>query len=78
MKTFYQDAMGVLKEGLSLWKKYIETRQEAYERKMDKERRKCIEYAEQFIRTYYDKEVEEKDKQKYLRKRRDLFFKYNN
>lgn len=36
-----------VKEGLSLWKTFIETRQEAYNRKKDKEQEKAIGYAEE-------------------------------
>ena len=36
-----------VKEGLELWKTYIATRQQAYERKMDKRQEKAIQYAEQ-------------------------------
>ena len=36
----------VLKSGLSAWEKYIDTRQEAYERKMDKNKRKALNIAE--------------------------------
>ena len=76
MKSLPQEIVGAVKQGLSLWEKYIDTRQSSYNRSMDKRKRKAIEYGEQFIRAYYDDEVE--DKEKYLRKRRDLFFKYNN
>jgi len=38
-----------IKEGLSLWKKYIETRQGAYIRKMDKRKMKAIDAAEKYI-----------------------------
>jgi len=63
-----------VKEGLELWKTYIATRQEAYERKMDKKQRKAIEYAERFILHYYGNE-ENKDKE--LDKLQKKFFKYN-
>ena len=40
---------GAVKEGLSLWKTYIATRQEAYNRKQDKRQEKAIHTAEQMI-----------------------------
>ena len=39
----------VVKEGLSLWKTFIATRQESYNRQMDKNKRAAIDCAEQFI-----------------------------
>ncbi len=39
--------LGLLKEALAAWKTYISTRQEAYERKMDKRKMKAISYGEQ-------------------------------
>lgn len=44
--TLANQILGVLKEGLSAWKKYISTRQEAYERHMDKKQEKAIQTAE--------------------------------
>jgi len=38
--------MKVVEEGLGLWKTFIATRQEAYERKQDKNQVKAIEAAE--------------------------------
>ena len=37
----------VFEEGLSLWKIFLSTRQEAYNRKMDKRQERAIHYAEQ-------------------------------
>ena len=36
-----------IKEGLSLWKTFISTRQQAYERKKDKQQEKAIQIAEE-------------------------------
>ncbi len=38
---------GAVKEGLSLWKTFIATRQQAYERKMDKRQEKALNIAEE-------------------------------
>ena len=38
--------LALLKEGLSAWKTFIATRQEAYNRQKDKEQEKAIRYAE--------------------------------
>ena len=38
---------GAIKEGLSLWRTFIATRQEAYNRKKDKNQEKAINLAEQ-------------------------------
>lgn len=76
MTPLVKEIVGAVKQGLSLWEKYIDTRQSAYNRKMDKRKRKAIDYAEQFILAYYEDEVD--NKEKYLRRKRDLFFKYNN
>jgi len=41
--------LAVLKEGLALWKVFIATRQEAYNRQQDKNQIKAIEAAEKYI-----------------------------
>ena len=41
--------LAVVKEGLSLWKVFISTRQEAYYRQQDKKQIKAIECAEKYI-----------------------------
>ncbi len=78
MKGVTKEVIKAINQGLLLWGKWIDTRQDAYERKMDKHKRKAINYAEQFINLYYDTTVEEESKSKVLRRKRDLFFKYNN
>lgn len=64
-----------VQEGLSLWKTFIATRQQAYERKMDKRKIRAVEYGERFILCYYS---DEDAKEKKLDRYRRLFFKYNN
>ncbi len=39
--------VGLFKEALAAWKTFISTRQEAYERKMDKRKEKAIQYGEE-------------------------------
>lgn len=39
--------IGAVKEALELWKTFIATRQQAYERKMDKRQERAIQYAEE-------------------------------
>lgn len=41
--------LDVLKEGLGLWKTFIKTRQEAYNRQQDKKQVAAIEMAEKYI-----------------------------
>jgi len=41
-----EQILGVVKEGLALWKTFISTRQEAYNRQQDKKQIKAIEAAE--------------------------------
>ncbi len=38
---------GAVKEGLALWKTFLATRQEAYNRRKDKKQEKAIQYAEE-------------------------------
>lgn len=65
---------GFLNQAFSAWEKYIETRQEAYNRKQDKRMRKCIDYAEQYI--IYNSSFNKEDKE--LIKLKTKFFKLNN
>ena len=46
-----EQILGVVKEGLSLWKVFISTRQEAYNRQQDKKQVAAIESAEKYILT---------------------------
>lgn len=46
MKDYLEKILGIFTEALSAWKSYIDTRQEAYERKMDRKKSKAINYAE--------------------------------
>ena len=41
-----KDLFGLIKHMLILWQRYIETRQRAYERKMDKKQEKALNIAE--------------------------------
>ncbi len=43
-----------IEAGFNLWKTYISTRQESYNRQMDKRKRLAIDYAENFIRLFKD------------------------
>ena len=69
---------GTLKEALSLWKVFINTREAAYRRAMDKKKAKAIDAAEKFILTYKDSTIDDEKKLKLLNKYMDEFFKYNN
>lgn len=77
-----KDIAGAIKEGLSLWKTFIATRQEAYERKQDKKQVKAIEMGEQYIlqnkhlMTLTDEDDIKKAK-KQLKFLEEKFFKYN-
>jgi len=44
-----EQILGVVKEGLGLWKTFISTRQEAFNRQQDKKQAAAIEAAEKFI-----------------------------
>ena len=63
-----------IKEGLSLWKTYLSTRQEAYERKMDKRKAKAIEYGERIVLRVQELKIEDRQVEGLIKK----FFKYNN
>lgn len=49
MSKAIETIAGAVQEGLSLWKTFIATRQEAYNRKMDKRKEKAISYAEAYM-----------------------------
>ena len=67
-------ATKTLGEITTMISKYLDTRQEAYNRQQDRRKRKAIEYAERYI--LYVQEHMEEDKK--LIKLRKKFFKYNN
>lgn len=46
---YAERVMKLLEEGMSLWKTFIATRQEAYNRKQDKKQVKAIEFSEKYI-----------------------------
>lgn len=56
-----------IREGLTLWKTWIETRQAAYERKLDQRMRKAIESARDYFLTQKDVTLDEKKRSKLLR-----------
>ena len=47
--TVANQILGVVKEGLELWKTFISTRQEAYNRKQDKKKEKAIQAGEEAV-----------------------------
>lgn len=63
-----------LDKAADAWQSYIDTRQEAYIRKMDKQKRKAIDYAEFMIMRIKELGIEDKELDKLVVK----FFKYNN
>ena len=65
---------GFLNKAFDAWKSYIDTRQQAYIREMDKSKRKAIDYAERIILVIKEKGIEDKELDKLI----DKFFKYNN
>lgn len=71
----------MVKEGLSLWKTFIATRQEAYERKQDKKQVACIEAGENYIKVNERegkwKSVTNAKRAKLLKLYYTRFFKYN-
>lgn len=71
MNATLEAILKTVQEGLSLWKSFIETREEAYRRNMDKRMRKCIDCAEKYILA--DESGDEKMKKKY----KEQFFKFN-
>lgn len=74
---------GAVKEGLELWKTFIATRQQAYERKMDKRQEAAISYAEKafdkmglvFEFIYKNVDIPEK-KQAEFKRLKELIYKY--
>lgn len=69
-----QTVLQVLKEGLSAWKVFIQTREKAYRRSMDRRKARAIDYAEKYI---LENKSPEPDARK-LRTYAQRFFKYNN
>lgn len=72
-----------IKAGFDLWKTFIATRQEAYNRKMDIRMRKAIDAAEKYILADNQYEGASTDKEKSTLRKvkaswRERFFKYNN
>jgi hypothetical protein len=63
-----------LEKMLSLWETFIRTRQQAYERKMDKRKRKAIDTAEKIILRLKELGIEDK----IINRQVEIFFKYNN
>ena len=68
----------MVKEGLSLWKTFLATRQEAYNRQMDIKKSKAIENGEKYILTNKNLNLDPKKKQKLLDVYEKRFFAYNN
>lgn len=71
--TIPEQILKLAQEGLELWKVFISTRQEAYERKMDKRQVMAIEWAERAFRRIGELDLKDKE----LKKCEDKFFKYN-
>ena len=63
-----------IKEALELWKTFIATRQQAYERNMDKRMRTAIDTGEQIIERIRVLEIKDKELDKLIL----VFFRYNN
>ena len=80
-----ESILNLCKEGLGAYKTYLATRQEAYNRKKDKEQERAIESAERYIHTndiilhgmMDDNEIKFKDQLKVLKRHKNRFFKYN-
>jgi len=68
----------MLKEAFALWKTFIATRQEAYNRKMDIKKSKAIDNAEKYILTNNKTTLTEDKKKKLLAVYEKRFFHYNN
>lgn len=62
-----------VKEGLELWKTFIATRQQAYERGQDKKMKKAIEYGERVCLRVNEIGVDDKRLSRLI----NIFFKYN-
>ena len=67
-------ALAVLEKGLSAWEKYLATRQEAYERKMDRNNRRALNYAGVAFRRLNALGMIVDDKQ--FNKAKRMFYKY--
>ena len=74
VKEIIVAVVGFLDRAFDAWKSFIETRQEAYNRKMDKQKRKAIDYGEKIILRLKELNIEDKELDKLI----DKFFKYNN
>jgi hypothetical protein len=80
-----ESILKLCKEGLSAYKTYLATRQEAYNRQKDKEQERAIESAERYIHTNDiilagmtdENEMKFKNQLKVLKRHRTRFFKYN-
>ncbi len=59
---------------LALWKSFIDTRESAYKRKMDKRNRKAIDKAELIIARINELKIDDA----LLKRRIKIFFRYNN
>lgn len=91
MANTAQAIVAAVKEALDLWKTFIATRQQAYERKMDKRQEAAIRYAEKafdkmsvlFQFLYENVEIPEKKEYEFKRlkhliyKYKDKFNKYD-
>lgn len=91
MANTAQAIVAAVKEALDLWKTFIATRQQAYERRMDKRQEAAIRYAEKafdkmgvlFQFLYENVDIPEKKKAEFDRiktiiyKYRDKFNKYD-
>jgi len=64
----------VLNKGLSAYEKYLATRQEAYERKMDRNNRRALTHAGAAFRRLHDLELDIDDKKFNNAKRK--YYKY--
>ena len=77
-----KDIAGAIKEGFALWKTFIATREQAYQRKRDKDQERAIEAAEKYILTSDELKVTEDEKEKKellrrLERYKSKFLKYN-
>ena len=68
----------MIKEAFALWKTFIATRQEAYNRSMDIKKSKAIDNAEKYILANKNTALKEDKKQKLLAVYEKRFFHYNN
>ena len=75
--TLPERILAVAEEGLSLWKTFIATREDAYKRSMDKKMRLTIEAGEKYILTDMNKSLDEKKKRKLKEHYQKRFITYN-